>query len=91
LSERSPSIVKVKTLLGVLSTLLHFAEEGDVVLAKPKQFLAKNTFEELRQRVEKIGGQYVDLNTGFKIPKATLTGDVPLEKPVEESFKTIAE
>jgi len=91
LSERPASIVKVKALLRGLSTLLHFADEGDVILAKPKQFLAKNTFEELRQRVEKIGGRYVNLNTGFKIPKATLTGDVPLEKPVEESFKTIPE
>jgi len=86
LTESSTSIVKV--LLGGLSRLLYFAEEGDMVLAKPKQFLSEETFEALRQRVEEIRGRYVDINTGFAIPKAILTEDVigvsDPQTPVEE-------
>lgn len=85
------SIVKARGLLGGLSRLLYFAEEGDMVFAKPKQLLSEETFQDLSRRVKEVGGRYVNLNTGFEIPKATLTGDVPLEKPVEEPIKTIPE
>lgn len=84
--RNSSGIAKVKAVLGKdLSRLLYFADEADVILVKPKQLLSKETFQALRRRIEKIGGQYVDVNTGFKIPKATLTEDIAgVSKPVEE-------
>jgi hypothetical protein len=73
LSEAS-IIAEVKALLGEFSNLLYFAEEGHMVLAKPKKLLSEESCQALRQRVEEIGKRYVDLNTGFKIRKATAAG-----------------
>jgi len=88
LSE-DPIIAKVKALLGErFSKLLYFMDEGDVVLARPKQLLSEETFQALSRRVEEIGGRYVNLNTGFEIPKVASTEVVtPVKEPPERSVE----
>lgn len=83
MSERS--IMNVKALLGErFSRLLDFIEEGDVILAKRRQVLSKDTFERIRMRVEEMGGRYVD-DVGFEIPKAITAIPEVTAAPVEQS------